>query len=450
MNKFFAVLIHEYKKMVFAWTFLITTLLMPLIIGLLAFISFLIFSAEGDVTRIVIADLNGKVAVRLRKNLSAEAVADKKEKAVKESFKNLGASKEEQLKKGIEQLGGTFKFVEFNVKDKSDEQIKQELNSMIAENKLEAYLIIPKDIHAADSRFELYSRKAGDFITNETLESALNNAVRSQRLADANISEEKLRELSRRVIFAATSITEEGSEKEKTASPWAGFVVAYLLFIILMIYGQAIMGAIVGEKETRISEILFSSAKPFELLMGKLVGVGLAGLTQLAIWIASALAFIAFGVANVVASGMDVPFPEINVLTILYFFIFFFLGYFIYATIYAFIGSMVTNMQEGGQLLFPVIMIMLVNLYLCYPIVRDPNSTLSFWVSIAPFFATMSMPVRILAEMPPFWHIALAIFLNLLTIVGLTWMASRVYRVGMLMYGKRATIPEVWKWIRHS
>ena len=450
MNKFLAVLKREYKKTVFSWTFVITTFLMPLVIGLLAVASYVIFSAEGDVTRIVIVDKKGNVAARLQKNLSVERVLEKKGKAIKESFGNLSASQEEKVKKSIEQIGGEFEFVDFDLNGKSVDKIKRELNSLIAEKKLETYLIIPDDITARESRFELYSRKAGDFITNQALENALNEAVRSQRLADANISEDKLAELSRPVVFATTSITEEGNEKDNTASPVAGFIVAYLLFIILAIYGQAIMGAIVEEKETRISEILFSSAKPFELLMGKLVGVGLAGLTQLALWIASVLALVAFGVANVIASGMDVPFPEISVLTIIYFFIFFFLGYFIYATIYALIGSMVTNMQEGGQFLMPVIMIMLLNLYLCYPIVRDPNSTLSFWVSIAPFFATMAMPVRILSEIPPFWHVALAILLNGLTIVGLTWVASRVYRVGMLMYGKKATIPEVWKWIWQS
>jgi len=450
MDKFLAVLKREYKKTVFAWAFLITTFLMPLVVVLLGFVSYLIFSAEGDVTRIVIVDKKGKVAVRLKENLSASRIQEKKGEALKESLKNLNATQKEKIEKSVEQLGVGFGFVEFDVGDKTLAKIRQELNVLIAEKKLEAYLLIPEDINSESARFELFSRKAGDFITNQVLENALNEAVRSQRLADANISEEKLKELSRPVKFAATAVTEEGDEKENAGSPWAGFVVAYLLFIILMIYGQAIMGAIVAEKETRISEILFSSARPFELLMGKLVGVGLAGLTQLAIWIATVVGFVTFGIANAVAAGVEIPVPEISVLTIIYFFIFFFLGYFIYATIYALIGSMVTNMQEGGQLLFPVIMIMLVNLYLCYPIVRDPNSTLSFWVSIAPFFATMAMPVRILSEIPPFWHIALAIVLNGLTIVGLTWVASRVYRIGMLMYGKKATIPEVWKWIWQS
>jgi ABC-2 type transport system permease protein len=135
---------------------------------------------------------------------------------------------------------------------------------------------------------------------------------------------------------------------------------------------------------------------------------------------------------------------------IVYFLIFFLLGFFIYASIFALIGSMVTTLQEGSQFAFPPVMILLIGFYFSFAVIRDPSSTLSFWASIAPFFAPITMPVRILAETPPFWQIALAFAVNGLAIAGLVWLTARVYRVGMLMYGKRATIPEVWKWIRQA
>jgi len=118
--------------------------------------------------------------------------------------------------------------------------------------------------------------------------------------------------------------------------------------------------------------------------------------------------------------------------------------------IFALIGSMVTTVQEGGQFAFPPILIMLAAFYFCFAVIRDPNSSLSFWVSIAPFLAPITMPVRILAEMPPYWQIGLSFFVNIAAIVAMAWLASRVYRVGMLMYGKRATIPEMFKWIRQA
>lgn len=450
MNKFLAVLKREYKKVVFTWTFLITTFLMPVIAACFVIVPMFIFTIEGDRTRIAIADRNGRVTERLLDNLSPERIAERARRAAESSVRDLNASREERMKRGAEQLGGNFSFVRYNAANKSLEQIKRELNARVVAKEIDAYLIIPGDIGDPDARFEFYSRKAGDFIINSTLEDALNEAVRSQRLADADISEEKLSALSRKVVFTKKPITETGEEKEEDTSPWAAFIVALLIYIVLAIYGQAIMAAIVEEKETKISEVLFSSARPFELLMGKLVGVGLAGLTQLAIWIATVAALLGVGLAGFMSAGADLPIPNITPLMVIYFFIFFLLGYFIYATIYALIGSMVTNMQEGGQFALPPIMLLLVGLYFCFAVVRDPNSTFAFWVSIAPFFAPIVMPVRVLAEIPPFWQIALAIFLNVLAIVGLTWVASRVYRVGMLMYGKRATLPEVWKWIRQS
>ncbi|HEY0427658.1 MAG TPA: ABC transporter permease [Pyrinomonadaceae bacterium] len=450
MRKFLAVVKHEYKKIVLKWTFLIGTLLFPFIAAMFAVVPAIIFSIKGEATRIVVLDRTNKIAPRLKANLSPERIAERAEKAAKESVKNLNASQEEKLKSGSEQLGESFIFADYDAGAKSIEQIRGELNGKITAAEIDAYLIVPPDFDNADAKFELFSRKAGDFIANDTLKDALNEAVRSQRLADANISEARLKELSRNVEFVARQVDEKGNEKDSDGLFFASLIIGMMIYITLAIYGNMIMGAVVEEKETRIAEILFSSAKPFELMMGKLVGVGLAGLTQLAIWIISALVLVGIGMAQLSASGVAVSIPNITPLMVIYFFIFFLLGFFIYASIFALIGSMVTSMQEGGQFAFPPVMILLIGFYFSFAVIRDPNSTLSFWISIAPFFAPITMPVRILAEMPPFWQILLAILINGAAITGLVWLASRVYRVGMLMYGKRATIPEVWKWIRQK
>jgi ABC-2 type transport system permease protein len=347
-------------------------------------------------------------------------------------------------------LGESFVFVNYDAEGKSTEQIRSELNGKIAENEIDAYLIIPPDFEKVDAKFDFFSRKAGDFITNETLKDALNETVRSQRLADANISEARLKELSKNIEFTARQIDEKGNEKDSDGLFFASLVIGMMIYITLTIYGNMIMGAVVEEKETRIAEILFSSAKPFELLLGKLFGVGFAGLTQLAIWIISGLVAAGLGAVYLSAAGMAISIPNITPLMVVYFLIFFFLGFFIYASMFALIGSMVTSMQEGGQFAFPPVLILLIGFYFSFAVIRDPNSSLSFWVSIAPFLAPITMPVRILAEMPPLWQILLAILTNGAAIAGLVWLASRVYRIGMLMYGKRATIPEVWKWIRQS
>lgn len=451
MRKFLSVVRHEYKKIVYKWTFLIGTLLFP-IIGLgFAVVPAIIFSMKGEATRIVVIDRSNKIAPRLKENVSSERIQAKAREAAKNEIGDLNATQEERMRRGADQLASGFIFVEYDSAGKSQDQIRLELNAKAAADDIDAYLVIPADIDAKNAVFEFRSRKAGDFVANDTLKDALNQAVRSQRLADANINEALLKDLSQNVTFESKAISEKGEEKDSEMLFLASLVIGMMIYVSLTIYGQVIMGAVVEEKETRIAEILFSSARPFELLFGKLVGVGLAGLSQLGIWVISLAGILAFLIAQGGGAGEIVgTLPSISPLMILYFLVYFIVGYFIYASIFALIGAMVTTVQEGGQFAFPPIMLMLIGFYFCFAVIRDPNSDLSFWVSIAPLFAPLTMPVRILAEMPPFWQIALSIGLNILAIAFLVWIASRVYRVGMLMYGKRATIPEVLKWIRQA
>ena len=450
MKKFWAVVRHEYKKVVLKWSFLIGTLLLPFLAACFAVVPMLIFSIEGDPTRIAVVDPTGNILPRLKENLSPERIRARVRKAAEESMTDINASQEEQMKQSARQLGENFVLVDYLYDPDKTATMRQDLTDRILAGELDAFLIIPADINSRDAVFEFRSRKAGDFITNESFQDALNSAVRSQRLANANISEQRLEELSADVKLDIKGVNERGEEKDSSGVMAASFVIGLMIYITLAIYGQAIMGAVVEEKETRLAEILFSSARPFQLMLGKLVGVGLAGLTQLAIWIATAAVILGLLAVQTDPSALLQAVPTITPLMVLYFLIFFVLGFFIYASIFALIGSMVTSLQEGGQFAFPPIMIMLIAFYFCFAVIRDPNSSLSFWVSIAPFMAPITMPVRIIAETPPFWQIGLSFLLNALTIAALIWLTSRVYRVGMLMYGKRATIPEVWKWVRQG
>jgi ABC-2 type transport system permease protein len=450
MQKFLAVVKHEYKKIVLKWTFLIGTLLFPLMAAGFAVVPVVIFSIKGEPTRIAVADKTGKIAPRFRANLSTEKMREKAAEVARESLGNLTATQEEKLKRDMAQFEENFVFVEYRAEEKSREQIERELREKVRAGEIDTYLIVPENYADPDARYEFYSRKSGEFLVNSTLKDALNSAVRSQRLADADISEERLKELSGSVKIETVKLDETGEKSEDDMGFLAGFAIAFMIYLNLAIYGQMIMSTVVEEKETRVAEILFSSARPFELMMGKLVGVGLAGLTQFAIWVISAAILVAFILPSLMASGIDLSLPAISVLDIIYFLIYFLLGFFLYASIFALIGSMVTSVQEGGQFAFLPVMLMLAGFYFSFAVIRDPNSSLSVWASIAPFVAPMTMPIRILSETPPFWQIALSILVNLTAIISLIWVASRVYRVGMLMYGKRATIPEVWKWIRQS
>lgn len=448
MRKFLAVAKREYFKVVWAKAFILSTLLAPVFMLAVTFVPVLMFSIKGNAVRIAVVNNNSQFYTRLRENLSSEKQQEKLKEKAADSLQNLNYSQEQQLKNNAEQMGGNFEFEEIQRNGKSDEQIQNELNERIKSENLEAYLIVPENFDSDDAKFELFSRNSSDFVSKTAIENAINDSVRSERLSKANISEEKLKELSKKIKLETKSVDKTGVVKEsKEYLFFVGFALAFLLYITITIYGTSIMSAVLEEKETKIAEILFSSAKPFELMMGKLVGVGLAGLTQVAIWTFSALILLTYGVVLTGMSGIIEYVPEISPIFIIYFFLFFIFGFFLFSTLFALIGSMVTTQQEGGQFTLPPIMLLMVGLYSVMPIVRDPNSTFSTIISMVPFISPIAMPVRILTETPPFWQIGLSILLNILTIAALVWVAARVYRIGMLMYGKRATIPEVWRWI---
>lgn len=412
-----------------------------------AFVPLLIFSFRGEPAKIAVYDPDGKIAARLEAYFAHKP-------ANKLDHPNAGRAipmvSGQQISTPPAVIESDFTLVRFTTATAEPEAVRQELLTRIRAKEFDAYLIIPQNPTAPDACFEFRSRRGGDFTLSDVLLNGLNQAVQSQRLADARIDESELRQLTAPVRFDAKGLDESGAEKDSGGVFAASFLIALMIYLMLAIYGQTILGAVVEEKETRIAEILFSSTRPLVLMFGKLVGVGLAGLTQLSIWVGSALSLVAIAAQQADFRPLLKSVPTITPAMVLLFLSFFLLGYFLYGSIFALIGSAVTSPQEGGQLSFPPTVLMLIGFYFSFAVIRDPNSSLAFWASIAPFFAPITMPVRILAETPPFWQIALSIVVNLLAILAMVWIAARIYRVGMLIYGKRATIREIWKWLRHS
>jgi ABC-2 type transport system permease protein len=251
--------------------------------------------------------------------------------------------------------------------------------------------------------------------------------------------------------LASYQVNERGEEGQKDSG--AGFVmvfvIAFLIYISVLMYGQVILGAIVEEKETRIAEILFSSVRSLTLMLGKLFGVSLLAVTQLGIWTLAFAALTIYGLAALTARGFEgIGLPALPFSFFLYFFLFFVVGYFIYAAFYVLIGSMVTTAQEGGQLALPVVFLLMAGLYMAFPVIRSPNAPFAFWVSMFPFFSPITMIVRVVSQTPPTWQILLSLLIGAGTAILMLGLASRIYRVGMLMHGKKATIPEVLRWVR--
>lgn len=444
MRKFLAVVKREYLQRVRAKMFIVSTILLPVVMSLFGVVPAVILSIEGGPLRVSVVDQTGKLYAPLQTAFMDE------EEATPSSSPEVQQEAMDQTRRGVTGMGSkNFHLTEVKIEGSSVDHVKAELDRQLLAKQLDGYLILPPDF-ISTGKAEFFNNNPGDMLSKGILQSALTRAVREQRLVEANVDQEKRKELFRSVQLQSVKIGAAGEERDSGESFALVFGVGFIMYLAILMYGQVVLGAVIEEKETRIAEILFSSVRPFTLMMGKLVGVSLVALTQLLIW-GSAFAFFAlYGIGLLKSRGVEASIPNIPFTHYIYFALFFLLGYFIYATIYALVGSMVTTAQEGGQLAMPIILILVVSFYLFLPVSRSPDSTFSFWVSMLPFSAPVAMLVRIVTQTPPFWQIALSLLIGFGSVLLIMWFASRVYRVGMLMYGKRASIPEAWRWVRQA
>ncbi len=455
MNKLLAIIKREYLQRVRTKFFVIMTVLGPFMLVVFTIVPGLMLSMKtGGDTRIAILDqteglrLYDSVRNSLLKPDRRDDEAGRPGIAV-----TANSNSKDRLEQAGKSMKGSFSVEQVNPGGRSLDDIRRELNARIGLGELDGYLVIPSDIlNNSESKTSYYGRNIGDVFTRGQIEKRLNSAVRRQRLIKEGVKDADVDALSKSVELATFPVNEKGEEgAEDSGAGFAlVFIIAFLIYVTVLLYGQVVLGAIIEEKETRIAEILFSSVRPFQIMLGKLIGVSLMALTQLGIWFLAFAAVAIWVLPSLSARGTDVHLPSLPPVFFVYFFLFFGLGYFIYASIYVLVGSMVTTAQEGGQMAMPVVFTLMAALYMAFPVIRAPNSSFAFWVSMFPFFAPITMMVRIVSQTPPFWQIALSLLIGLATAVLLLWLAARIYRVGMLMYGKKATIPEVARWVRQS
>jgi ABC-2 type transport system permease protein len=454
MNKLFAIIKREYVRLVRSKFFVIMTVLGPFLLVVFTIVPGLLFTIKTGETRIAVIDQTegARLYEPIRSALLQEVrdVEDDDDQGMEQSVQQ---NPKQRMEKAGTSLKGSFRVEQVNPDGRPIDDVRHLLNARIGQGQLDGYLVLPPDILTnSESKTAYYGRNVGDVITRGQIEKRLNSAVRRQRLIAQGVRVQDVDSLSKSVDVKTYPVNEKGQEgaQDSGAGFAMVFIIAFLIYITVLLYGQVVLGAIVEEKETRIAEILFSSVRPLHLMVGKLIGVSLMALTQLAIW-ATAFGVIAvYAIPALAASGREIHLPHLPLVFFVYFFLFFVMGYFIYSTIYVLVGSMVTTTQEGGQMAMPIVFLLMAGLYMAFPVIRAPNSSFAFWVSMVPFFAPITMMVRIVSQQPPFWQIALSFGIGCVTVVGLLWLASRIYRIGMLMYGKKATIPEVIRWVRQS
>jgi ABC-2 type transport system permease protein len=420
MDKILVIIKREYLQRVRTRAFLIGTLLTPALLLVFSLLPVLLATRSSGPRTVVTMDLSGDQGL-------FDAISEK-------------------LK--AERTGGSIDLKHVAVPDGvSVDEFRKHLESEPDADSNSGYLVLrPGILDGAKS--EYYSQNASDFVTNETLKHAMNDALIERRMERAGLLKESFSKFLGPVELETIKIGPKGETKESGQTIAVAFVMLFFIYITILMYGISTMRGVIEEKQSRIVEVVISSVKPFNMLMGKLIGIGLVGLTQYLIWVLAALAFTVLGVS--VATRMNFTMPSIPPGLLVYFVVFFVLGYFLFATLYALVGSMVSSEDEAQQIQMPVTMLIVAPMMIFWLIVREPNSTLSTVISMIPFFAPTLMMMRIAIVSPPLWQVLLSILLMIGAIVGVVWIASKIYRITILMYGKKPTLAELGRWLRYA
>ncbi|HTO75852.1 MAG TPA: ABC transporter permease [Thermoanaerobaculia bacterium] len=328
------------------------------------------------------------------------------------------------------------------------EATKETLRKDVLAKKIDGYLILDLE-QLEKERVEYYTTAVSEFVAMNQLERSVNHVLLKERIAKRGLPPELAAQLEKRVDLKPFKITKEGATEEKGASFFAVLIFTVILYSTFIMYGMQNMKGVIDEKTNRIVEVVIASVRPTELMLGKIVGIGLVGLTQYLIWSLVAMNLSLPAIAGMM-STTDMGVPKIPMSMILYFVLFFLFGYFLYASIYTAIGAPFNTDQEAQQLAM-IPMMFIISVWAFFPVLlNNANGGLAVFVSLFPFTAPLAMFMRTAMGQPPVWQVALSLVIIALTTFGIAWLAGRIYRVGILMYGKKPTIPEIVRWIRYK
>ena len=427
MHNAWLVVQREYMERIRSKAFIIMTLLMPVFMASTILIPALLSNMKsGVVRRIVLVANNVDIAEAIRQQLIApSAKSDASERSGKKS--------------------GAPRFAVEISTDTSDVE-RDKLRRDVSDGKIDGFLWLT-DSDLANRKVVYSAKDVTDFGESIELRNAVQSAIVKRQLGQKGMSEVEVESVLKPIDLDSVRI-EKGKEGASGVAVFlVSFTMVMLLYVNVLVYGFAVMRSIIEEKSSRILEVLLSSVTAKQLLAGKIIGVGAVGLTQVAIWLAIAGAFSLVGLSSAGSMLANVHIPVIGVVA---FGVYFILGYFLYSTMYAALGSMVNSDQEAQQVQWPAMLPIIFSIMMVTTVLQHPNSQLALWTSLFPFFTPILMFVRIMAETPPMWQVLLSICLMLLTTWGLLSLSSRIYRVGILMYGKRPTLPELRKWLRYA
>jgi ABC-2 type transport system permease protein len=410
---------REYVENVRRRSFIITTVVMPLLMAMFFVIPVLFALVEpARQYRVAIVDQTGEVAPELVFALS-DTLHDGRRKYLAEDAGGRGERFEEARRARVAAL-------------QSDE--------------VDIVIAVPRSI-IEEGKAAYITREERNYNVLKRFEDALTDVVIKRRLAGEGLDYARVRKLTTAVEVEMNQLTDTGDVENR---PFLGeygvvFVFVMVLYTAILSWGMNIAKSIVEEKGSRIIEVLLSSLSARDLMIGKLVGVGLAGFTQLAIWTVAGLALTGPAAPAILAQVGPISVPPV---TFVYFIIFFVLGFLLFASLFMVIGAISSTEQDASQLQAVVTLPMIIPLMSLMLFMQSPNSGLAVAMSLVPVFTPLLMLARVILLMPPLWQIALSVGLLLVSIYFSVSFAARVFRVGILMHGKRPNLRELFHWYR--
>ncbi len=353
----------------------------------------------------------------------------------------------------LQRKGDRYQFHIVEVDSANLATVREKLLDGVREEEYDAVVVVPAAaIETGRSFVELYAKSVSGFERNEAIRSRVSEAIVEIRLIDRGLEPQLVQELTRELRLRTFKVSKRGAQAR---SGGAEFLLIYLLvfslYMTMIFYGTFVMRAVIEEKSSRAVEIILSLVRPGQLMAGKILGVGSVGLLQYVIWILTLVVAFMFGAGWVQGQlGPGMEFPSLSPLVIFSFLLFFILGYLLYSTLWAALGAMVSSESEAQQLQFPLVMLLVVPFLAMFYVINAPHTTLSVVLSLIPFFAPILMFVRIAVDPPSLVQVLASIGLLLATLWISVWAVGRIFRVGILMVGKRATLPEVMRWLRYG
>ncbi len=415
-RKLWAIVRREYLAHVRSKGFVIGTVLGPLLMSALMVLPMLAARATDTRLRVVVLDSSGQLHPAVEQALRAARFAGKPRFAVQPNRPGSGLEGEAALKQAV------------------------------LRKQIDGYLHLPEDA-VATAKATYYGLNVSNRMDLGLMQNAVSDVLVARRLAGAGVDPGRVKDLTKGLDLKTVQLSERGEREDRGMAMLFAIIMLTILYTAILMWGQMVMTSVIEEKTSRVVEVLASGVPSTQLLWGKLLGVGGAGLTQFLVWAAS-LFVLSLGGGGLALGALRLP--AITPLMLFSFVAFFLLGFLFYATLYAAIGSAVNNVQEAQSLVLPAILPLVFGFMFFLSVLESPDSTLSVVLSLLPFLAPLLMFLRIVVLTPPFWQIALSLALMALAIAGLVWVAARIYRVGILMYGKKPTLPELLKWVRHS